>query len=107
MAGDELQTLSPIDKLCWTFAVHKCQYCLTPATDTLHLLMKVCASPPSCFSCLLHVRVTLEGGALGAWQEYALDTNWLRVWLHNGNHNSNSQVPLFPLTHSDRRETAE
>jgi hypothetical protein len=66
VAGDELQTLSPMDKLCWTFTVQKCQYCLAPAADTLHLLMKVFASPPSCSSCLLHVRVTLEGGALGA-----------------------------------------
>ncbi len=66
VAGDELQTRSPIDKLCWTFTVQKCQYCLAPAADTLHLLMKVCASSPSCSSCLLNVRVTLEGGALGA-----------------------------------------
>ena len=36
--------------------VQKCQYCIG-ARDTLGLLMK----------------------------DYGLDTNWLRVWLHNGN----------------------
>ena len=27
------------------------------------------------------------------WQEYGLDTNWLRVWLHNGNNAPTEAAP--------------
>jgi hypothetical protein len=56
-ARDAHLTQKPIDEQCWSMTVQKCQYCLG-STDTLSILMK----------------------------EYALDTNWLRVWLHNGNY---------------------
>jgi len=57
-AGDELETRAPIAPQCWSFTVEKCQYCLAGGADTLHHLIK----------------------------ELALDTNWLRIWLHNGNY---------------------
>ncbi|EKX51477.1 hypothetical protein GUITHDRAFT_134404 [Guillardia theta CCMP2712] len=41
---------------CWTFRVQKCQYCIQSG-DTLREVMK----------------------------DYGIDTNWFRLWLHNGN----------------------
>ena len=56
IAKDALGTGAVSDTACWTFAVQRCQYCINTG-DTLGLLMK----------------------------DYALDTNWMRIWLHNGN----------------------
>jgi len=44
--------------------VQKCQYCID-SKDTLSLMMK----------------------------DYGLDTNWLRVWLHNGNNAPSEATP--------------
>jgi len=41
---------------CWTFSVQKCQYCVQSG-DTLREIIK----------------------------DYGIDTNWFRLWLHNGN----------------------
>merc|ERR1712127_1124326 len=55
-AVDASETLRPTPPVCYNMTVQKCQYCLD-GRDTLSLLMK----------------------------DFGLDTNWLRVWLHNGN----------------------
>jgi len=55
-ATDERMTQAPIAPVCFNMTVQKCQYCLGQK-DTLSLMMK----------------------------DYGLDTNWLRLWLHNGN----------------------
>jgi hypothetical protein len=55
-ASDALRTQAPLPTQCWAMTVQRCQYCIGRG-DTLSLVMK----------------------------EYGLDTNWLRLWLHNGN----------------------
>lgn len=55
-AVDGLRTQTPLEPRCWRVTVSKCRYCVGGG-DTLSLVMK----------------------------EYGLDTNWLRLWLHNGN----------------------
>ena len=55
-AVDQMETQTPTAPVCFKMMVQKCQYCIGPK-DTLSLMMK----------------------------DYGLDTNWLRLWLHNGN----------------------
>jgi len=63
-AGDVLHTQAPLEEQCWNVTVQKCQYCVK-SSDTLAVIMK----------------------------EYGLDTNWLRLWLHNGNNAPSEPVP--------------
>jgi hypothetical protein len=63
-ATDERMTQAPIAPVCFKMAVQKCQYCIG-RQDTLSLMMK----------------------------DYGLDTNWLRLWLHNGNYAPSEKKP--------------
>ncbi len=67
VARDEAGALPPLAKACRTITVQKCQYCVRGG-DTLATIMK----------------------------GYGLDTNWLRIWLHNGNANpAGSGLPIM------------
>ena len=89
-AIDANEIQQPTDPVCYTFTVQKCQYCLD-GKDTLSLLMK----------------------------DFGLDTNWLRVWLHNGNSHWPEATPrvdnpdlimsshaAFPQGHPDSQSLA-
>jgi hypothetical protein len=66
-AQDSARALPPLPKACRTITVQKCQYCVR-GSDTLGSIMK----------------------------GYGLDTNWLRIWLHNGNANpAGSGLPVM------------
>lgn len=65
-ARDAKGALPALESACRTIRVQKCQYCVR-AGDTLGSLTK----------------------------GYGLDTNWLRLWLHNGNSNpAGSDLPI-------------
>jgi hypothetical protein len=55
-ANDLDETRDNIEPVCFSMTVQKCQYCISKK-ETLSVMMK----------------------------DYGLDTNWLRVWIHNGN----------------------
>jgi len=63
-AIDDFATQEPTSPMCVNMTVQKCQYCID-SKDTLSLMMK----------------------------DYGLDTNWLRVWLHNGNNAPSEATP--------------
>ena len=63
-ARDALGTNAASASVCVKMMVQKCQYCIG-SKDTLSLMMK----------------------------DYGLDTNWLRVWLHNGNNAPSEAKP--------------
>ena len=63
---DAIGVLVPLPAACRTITVARCQYCIKGG-DTL----------------------------AGVTKRYGLDTNWLRLWLHNGNENpAGSELPI-------------
>jgi len=66
-AVDGLRANDPLPERCWQMTVGRCQYCIGTG-DTLSLVMK----------------------------DYGLDTNWLRIWLHNVGTVTNPDLIVSP-----------